>query len=180
MCSKITFGDIFQKIASMEEVVLVHEKEFEANPTKMNRERLQSVQAELIKVLALEEKHWQQKEGMTWFKEGDRNTKFFHVQVKGRRKRLQLSRIQNSQGVWIEEVEEIATEAIKFFEEQFTETVVPSSFHIIDHVPNLIDMDQNSNLIRQPTKDEVKATVFGLNGDSAGGPDGFTGKFYHS
>ncbi|XP_019248506.1 PREDICTED: uncharacterized protein LOC109227764 [Nicotiana attenuata] len=47
--SKSTFGDIFQKIASLEEVVLVHEAEFEANPTKLNRQRLQKVQAELIK-----------------------------------------------------------------------------------------------------------------------------------
>ncbi|XP_070021012.1 uncharacterized protein [Nicotiana sylvestris] len=107
--SKDTFGDIFQKIASMEEVVMVHEAEFEANPTGMNRERLQKVQAELIKCLALEEKYWQQKAGMTWLKEGDRNTKFFHA---------------------------------------------------------------------QPTKEEVKVVVLG--GDSVGGPDGMTGKFYHS
>ncbi|XP_075080159.1 uncharacterized protein LOC142165521 [Nicotiana tabacum] len=85
----------------MEEVVMVHEVEFEANPTGMNRERLQKVQAELIKCLALEEKYWQQKAGMTWFKEGDRKTKFFHAQ--------------------------------------------------------------------QPTKEEVKVAVLGLNGDSAGG-----------
>ncbi|XP_075100741.1 uncharacterized protein LOC107770100 [Nicotiana tabacum] len=106
--SKATFGDIFQKIASMEEVVMVHEAEFEANPTGMNRERLQKVQAELIKCIALVEKYWQQKAGMTWFKEGDRNTKFFHAQVRGRRKRFQLNRIQNSEETWIEEEQEIA------------------------------------------------------------------------
>ncbi|XP_019263812.1 PREDICTED: uncharacterized protein LOC109241529 [Nicotiana attenuata] len=38
--SRGTFGDIFQKIASLEEVVIVHEAEFEANPTKLNRQRL--------------------------------------------------------------------------------------------------------------------------------------------
>ncbi|XP_070029053.1 uncharacterized protein [Nicotiana sylvestris] len=38
--SKSTYGDIFQKIASLEEVVIVHEAEFEANPTKQNRQRL--------------------------------------------------------------------------------------------------------------------------------------------
>ncbi|XP_075108964.1 uncharacterized protein LOC142180789 [Nicotiana tabacum] len=138
----------------MEEVVLVHEAEFEANPTGMNRERLQKVQAELIKCLALEEKYWQQKAGMTWFKEGDKNTKLFHAQVR--------------------------EEAIKFYEEQFTEAATPSSFDIIEHVPNLINTDQNAELIKQPTKEEVIVAVLGLNGDSAGGPDGMTGKFYHS
>ncbi|XP_019242530.1 PREDICTED: uncharacterized protein LOC109222657, partial [Nicotiana attenuata] len=78
--SKATYGDIFQRIASLEEVVLVHERQFELNPTVMNRQRLQCVQAEMIKYLALEEDFWRQKSGMTWFKEGDRNTKFFHAQ----------------------------------------------------------------------------------------------------
>ncbi|XP_070018360.1 uncharacterized protein [Nicotiana sylvestris] len=135
----------------------------------MNRERLQKVQAEFIKCLALEEKYWQQKAGMTWFKEGDRNTKFFHAQVRGRRKRLQLNRIQNSGGTWIEEEQEIAEEAIKFYEEQFTEAVTPSSFDILEHVPNMINNEQNAELIKQPTKEEVKVAVLGLNGDSAGG-----------
>ncbi|XP_070012048.1 uncharacterized protein [Nicotiana sylvestris] len=145
----------------MEEVVMVHEAEFEANPTGMNRERLQ-------------------KASITWFKEGDRNTKFFHAQVRGRRKRLQLNRIQNSGGTWIEEEQEIAEEAIKFYEEQFTEAATPSSFDIVEHVPNLTNTEQNVELIKQPTKEEVKVAVLGLNGDSVGGPDGMTGKFYHS
>ncbi|XP_070017599.1 uncharacterized protein [Nicotiana sylvestris] len=68
---------------------------------------------------------------MTWFKEGYRNTKFFHAQVR-------------------------------------------------EHVPNLINTEQNAELIKQPIKEEVKVAVLGLNGDSAGGPDGMTGKFYHS
>ncbi|XP_075097852.1 uncharacterized protein LOC142175172 [Nicotiana tabacum] len=147
--SKATFGDIFQKIASMEEVVMVHEVEFEANPTGMNRERLHKVQAELIKCLALEEKYWQQKTGMTWFKEGDRNTKFFHAQI--------------------EEEQQIAEEAIKFYEEQFTEEATPSSFDIVEHVPNLINTEQNAELIKQPAKEEVKMAVLGLKGDSTGG-----------
>ncbi|XP_019257605.1 PREDICTED: uncharacterized protein LOC109235806 [Nicotiana attenuata] len=101
--SRATYGDIFQKIASLEEVVLVHEAEFERNPSYQNRERLQKVQAELIKYLALEEEFWKQKAGMTWFQDGDRNTKFFHAQLNGRRKRLQLKRIQDTAGNWLED-----------------------------------------------------------------------------
>ncbi|XP_070004804.1 uncharacterized protein [Nicotiana sylvestris] len=162
--SKATFGNIFQKISSMEEVVMVHEAEFEANPAGMNRERLQKVQAELIKCLALEEKFWQQKAGMTWFKEGDRNTNFFHAQVRGRRKRLQLNRIQDSGGTWIEEEKEIAEEAIRFCEEQFTKTASPSLFEIVDHVSNLMNNEQNAELIKQPTKEEVDLMVIVLEG----------------
>lgn len=53
--SKATYGDIFQKIVNLEEVVIVHEAQFEINPTQQNRQRLQQVEAELIRYLALEE-----------------------------------------------------------------------------------------------------------------------------
>lgn len=69
----------------------------------------------------------------------------------------------------------MAGEAVKFFKAQCSETVVPTTFGIIDHVPRLVDMEQNSDLIRQPTKYEVKQAIFGLNGESAGGPDGSRG-----
>ncbi|XP_070042736.1 uncharacterized protein [Nicotiana tomentosiformis] len=101
--SRVIFGDIFQKIDSLEEVVRVHEAQFELNPMRQNRKRLQKVQAELIKYLTLEEKFWKQKSGMTWFNDGDRNTNFIHAHA-----------------------------------------------------------------------------VYGLNSDSAGGPDGFNGSFFHS
>lgn len=91
---------------------------------------------------------------MAWFKDGDRNTKVFHAQVNGRRKRLQLKRIQNSQGTWIEEDTEMGVEAIKFFEDQFSETTVPTLFGIIYHVPRLVNIEQNTDLIRQPTKED--------------------------
>ncbi|XP_019242683.1 PREDICTED: uncharacterized protein LOC109222830, partial [Nicotiana attenuata] len=170
----------FRKLASLEEVVLVHERQFEAFPTQMNRERLHKVKAEMIKYLAVEEEFWKQKAGMLWFKDGDRNTKFFHAQVRGRRKKLQLRRIQNNMGIWIEEEEQIAEEAVSFYKDQFTESVVPSTFHIIDHVPTLVEEEQNARLTELPTKEEVRKAVYGLNGDSAGGPDGFTGAFYHT
>ncbi|XP_019251026.1 PREDICTED: uncharacterized protein LOC109229940 [Nicotiana attenuata] len=133
--SRSTFGDIFQKIASLEEVVLVHERQFEAYPTQQNRERLQKVQAKMIRFLAIEEEFWKQKSGIAWFKDGDRNNKFFHAQVKGRRKRLQLNRIKDNMGNWIEEDEHIAEEAVRFYQYQLTQTVIPSDFRIIDHVP---------------------------------------------
>lgn len=51
--------------------------------------------AELRKYRKLEEDYWKQKAGMTWFKEGNKNTKFFHDHVKGRRKRLMIHNIED-------------------------------------------------------------------------------------
>lgn len=100
--------------------------------------------------------------------------KFFHAQVNDRRKKLQLKGIQDINRDWIEDHEEMAAEAVNFFQAQFHEDKIPTSFEIIDHVPKMVTSEQNLELLKQPTFDEVKRAVFGLNCDSAGGPDGFT------
>ncbi|XP_060200373.1 uncharacterized protein LOC132628624 [Lycium barbarum] len=80
-----------------------------------NRIVFQLAQAEMKKYLHYKEDFWRQKAGYTWLSEGDRSTRFFHNLVNGRRKRLQVNRIQISDGEWIEDKEQLAAEAVKFF-----------------------------------------------------------------
>ncbi|XP_060195138.1 uncharacterized protein LOC132624361 [Lycium barbarum] len=178
--SKETFGDIFKQVATLEEIVKVHETAFEENPSQENRARLQSVQADLIRFYAIEKKFWKKKSGMQWFKDGDRNTKFFHAHVNGKRKKLHIKRIQDQHGVWVEQEPEIIQEAIRFYEDQFTEEQVPNNFELLDNIPKLITAEQNERINQLPEEEEVKKAVFGLNSDSAGGPGGFTGKFFQA
>ncbi|XP_060190564.1 uncharacterized protein LOC132619785 [Lycium barbarum] len=178
--SRDTYGDIFKKIATLEEVVQVHEQEFEQNPTGLNRERLQRVQTDLIRFYAIEEKFWRQKAGMQWFQDGDRSTKLFHAHVNGKRRKLQLQRIQDHTGTWLDTEEEIAQEAIRFFSDQFKEENIPTDFSMLDKIPKMVTAEQNQQLYEMPDEAKVKRAVFGLNGDSAGGPDGFIGRFFQA
>ncbi|XP_060212295.1 uncharacterized protein LOC132639929 [Lycium barbarum] len=62
-----------ESYASLEKVVQVHEREFEQNPTRLNRQRLQRVQADLIRFYAIEEKFWKKKAG-TWLESEEETT----------------------------------------------------------------------------------------------------------
>ncbi|XP_070046792.1 uncharacterized protein [Nicotiana tomentosiformis] len=62
--SKETFGDIFKQIVTLEDVIKVHEIEFELNPTPQNRAKLHKVEADLTRYLHLAEESWRQKAGM--------------------------------------------------------------------------------------------------------------------
>ncbi|XP_055814140.1 uncharacterized protein LOC129883523 [Solanum dulcamara] len=126
--SKAIFGNIFQEIKALEEIIKVKETQFQNIPTPTNRQELHKVQAELNKYLHLEEEFWKQKAGMQWFQDGDRNTKTFHAHVQDRRKRMQIRRIQGEDGNWIEEEGEIIVEAIKFYTAQFTKEEDPKRF----------------------------------------------------
>ncbi|XP_060182343.1 uncharacterized protein LOC132612009 [Lycium barbarum] len=145
---------------------------------KVNRGILQKAQAEHKKYLDYEEEFWCQKANLDWFSEGNRNTRFFHNLFKGRRKKLQIKRIQNVDEVWLEEELMMANEAVEFYQKQFTQEEVSSSDDMLSFIPQLINQERNSVLCRMPTLEEVKKVVFNLNGDSASGPDGFSEIFY--
>ncbi|XP_059292598.1 uncharacterized protein LOC132046072 [Lycium ferocissimum] len=129
--SRATYGDIFKQLIIREEIVRIKENLFEECPSSGNGSVLQQSQAELKQYLHYEEEYWRQKP------------------VKGRRKRLQIQRIQDLDGNWLDNEEEMANEA-----------------------------ESNEMLCKVPSNEEVKAAVFNLSGSSASGPDGFSGLFY--
>ncbi|XP_075101822.1 uncharacterized protein LOC142177250 [Nicotiana tabacum] len=100
--------------------------------------------------------------------------------VKGKRKKLQVSRILDNNCNWFEDQGDMAKEAIEFFKAQFTEDKVPTDFDIIKHIPNVITEELNAKLWAEPTMEEVKNVVFGINRESPSGPNRFTGQFYHT
>lgn len=69
--SKEFFGNIFQEIATLEEVIKVREKQFENFPGGINSELLFKAQAELNVQLKKEEEFWKQKAGLELFRDGE-------------------------------------------------------------------------------------------------------------
>lgn len=68
--SKEHFGNIFQEIATLEEIIKVREKHFEEYPSGTNREILFKAQADLNIQLKREKDYWKKKEGFQLFKYG--------------------------------------------------------------------------------------------------------------
>ncbi|KAG5620134.1 hypothetical protein H5410_005352 [Solanum commersonii] len=163
---------------TQEDVIKAKEAQLEINPTTENRIGLKKAKADLERYINIEEEYWKQKDGMRWFQNGDRNTKFFHAYVQGRRRKLHISAIQTMQGDLISSTENIG--AVNVFREQFTKKNEPTDYAMLENIPNIISNEQNEEMERLPTEDEVKNVVFALNGDSASGPDGYSGQFFQS
>nr|XP_016462131.1 PREDICTED: uncharacterized protein LOC107785362 [Nicotiana tabacum] len=119
-----------------------------------------------------------QKAGINWFAEGDRNTRFFHNYANGKRRKLNLKRIQGTDGYWLERQELMANAALEFFSNQFTQTWNTTNDEMLNNVPTMVTLEYNLELCKYPTIDEVKDAIFALSRDSASRPDGFTGLFY--
>ncbi|XP_075095163.1 uncharacterized protein LOC142173465 [Nicotiana tabacum] len=67
-----------------------------------------------------------------------------------------------------------------FYKKQFTNEGDAFEFSLLNNVPSMVTMDQNLELRRFPTIEEVRTTIFELSGESASGPDGLTGLFYQT
>ncbi|KAH1038066.1 hypothetical protein J1N35_039809 [Gossypium stocksii] len=61
----------------------------------------------LGKLLDKDEKYWAQRSGVTWLKEGDRNTRFFHVRATNRKKKNNIARLKDVNGHWRENTTDI-------------------------------------------------------------------------
>ncbi|XP_028767839.1 uncharacterized protein LOC114725488 [Neltuma alba] len=138
------------------------------------------LQSDLEQLLKVEEIKWFQKARTEWITRGDRNTKYYHLRTKLRRRRNKIMTLKDDQNRWIEDEVEVKALVLNYFknlyicEEQsscvlFTRT----SFPLIDR-STLFDMS------RAPSVEEVKSALFSMGPYKAPGVDGFSPIFYQS
>ncbi|KAK4274665.1 hypothetical protein QN277_017856 [Acacia crassicarpa] len=142
--------------------------------------KIMEVKGELDRVLEREEQYWWQRSRNNWLGAGDRNTRFFHISTIKRRQQNRISCIRNDEGNWLYEKEDISDNIATFFQELFTTSGNNSMDTVLGFIEPSISSEMNSSLLAPVSADEIKAAAFSLGGSKAPGPDGFSGKFYHS
>jgi hypothetical protein len=108
-------------------------------------------------------------------KEGDANTKFFHLRVNGRRRKNYIQRIKHNNG-WI--TDHVAKEHV--VHNHFNAVMGRGNARSVDFNWEAIHFD-NPNLASMGdpfTEDEVRNAINQMPSDKAPGPDGFTGVFF--
>ncbi|XP_015165284.1 uncharacterized protein [Solanum tuberosum] len=119
------------------------------HPLESNRSSLKKAEAELKKYWHIEEEYWKQKSGMRWFKDGDRNNKFFHNFVKARRERLRIHDMQKTQdGDTITSTKEIGAATVAYFEEQFREDSCNEDYGLLQECWDILKEDV-TNMVRE-------------------------------
>lgn len=115
---------------------------------------------------------------MHWLKEGDRNTKFFHSSTLKKRASSTIRELEDNQGNMIRDAAGLSSIIVSYYSSLFSSFGCQIHEDILQTIPTLVSEADNNMLLKLPTKDEVKAAVFGLSPGSAPGPDGFTGIFF--
>lgn len=95
-------------------MIKVKQAQFKILPSANNRLKLHRAEAELKKWLKIEKDYWKEKAGLRWFAEGDKNFRFFHSYVNGRRKKLHITKINDRQGNTIHNNQQKRDETVDF------------------------------------------------------------------
>ena len=136
-----------------------------------------ALKKELSKAYKEEEKHWQQKSRIQWLKEGDKNTKFFHASVQGKRRRNSLHKLQKEDGTWTESEEELSTEIAGYYRILLDSNEGGDLNEVLHGIPHTITDELNRNLLKPVLEEEIKSVIFSMNPEKAPGIDGMSPLF---
>uniref|UniRef100_A0A2N9F3J3 RNase H type-1 domain-containing protein n=1 Tax=Fagus sylvatica TaxID=28930 RepID=A0A2N9F3J3_FAGSY len=149
------------------------------DPTRENLENEAALCLELDEWLEKEEVKWKQKSRELWLKEEDRNTKFFHLTTLVRRRRRNfIVEIRDDDGNRLCNMEEIRAYFTRKFVGvyQSAQPRVPANLDVL--IQPCISTEENDEITRIPSEDEIKKIIFDMNPLKTPGPDGMPGFFY--
>ncbi|XP_026436604.1 uncharacterized protein LOC113334602 [Papaver somniferum] len=94
--------------------------------------------------------------------------------------RNKIDTIQDSEGNWISDYEELKTCFTEHFTKMSTKETPTINSEIINLIPTTITNTDNTNLNRPPDSSEIKVILFSMAKDKAPGPDGFPPNFFQA
>lgn len=174
--SRYQIGDIKLQLAIASEVILQLEVAQESRILSVGEQNLlTNLKSKFLGLAVLNKLKIRQRSRMTWLKEGDVNSKFFHIKANSRKRKKFMNTLHTPTCIVISaKVKE--EELYRFFRERLGTNFQRTS-SLNWHMLNLPSLDL-SELEEDVSEEELKATIFALPPEKAPGPDGFIGAFF--
>ncbi|XP_027171528.1 uncharacterized protein LOC113771107 [Coffea eugenioides] len=166
---------ITKKIRNCRIKLLKWRNTFQAN----SRSRITDLKKDLKRVWdSVSENRKESKARISWLREGDKNTKYFHTYVKGRRVNNRIRNLQRENGSWTENEEEVVTEMSEFFKELFNSGGRSDMSEILEGISHSITQEMNDKLTKAVEKEEIHDALFSMHPEKAPGQDGMSPLFF--
>ena len=138
-----------------------------------------SINIELFKMYEEEENYWYQRAHGRWLLEGDLNTSYFHKIANGRKRKNTVLCLKNGEDM-VEGTKDLLDLATNYYKDLFG----PAPGNLFEISPGLwspeerLNEEDNNNLSREFTCEEVKNALFSMDINKAPGPDNIPIEFY--
>lgn len=152
--------------------------ESEISKQRPDRSLMLRTKHELAEAYNEEELFWQQKCREQWLEAGDKNTKYFHNCVKGRKIQNRILMLNDDNGQEMYSEGSKGEVAVEYFHELFRSSNPHDLESLFEGFKAKVTEPMNRILTRPVSDEEIKRVAFGIKGSSAPGEDGFTEIFY--
>ncbi|KAL5580291.1 hypothetical protein UlMin_012733 [Ulmus minor] len=143
-------------------------------------EEANKVQKQLVSLFHKEEQYWKQRSRVSWLRDGDKNTNFFHRKASNRRFKNEILGICDENGCWQTEVGLVKSVFKDYFDAIFSSSNPSLELikKVTDSIPCRVSEEENRYLLRPFVVDDVKAALFDMNPTKASGFDGLLALFF--
>ena len=135
---------------------------------------------QIVQLDSMEEEYWRQRSRIRWTLEGDSCTAFFHAIANGRRRKCMIPRLVSENGD-ISDQQELVEHVYRFYQGLMGAQGEDRAFslhHDIWSADKRISEEENKDLERSFTMEELDSVLEDMNPDSAPGPDGLPVMFF--
>nr|GEU49763.1 hypothetical protein [Tanacetum cinerariifolium] len=159
-------GNLHANVVRLHEELDKVQTDLDGDPSNLSiREKEAAMVVAFNEALIVEEKFLKQKAKITWLKEGDSNTAYFHKAVKSRVSRSTIDVVTDANGAVFQN-NDVAKAFINHYEVFLGQPGNTSEFHTDNLFPTRLNENEALNM------------MFSMGGDKSPGPDGFTAAFF--
>jgi hypothetical protein len=153
--SQDKFGAVSSKLDRLRKKLV----ELQEESTEDNEE-VNKVRNRMDKLLYHEEMMWLQRSCITWLKEGDRNTKFFHHRATGHAKKNRIKCLKKQDGQITKDTAQMQNMTTNFFKDLYKAGVGVQPTHITSLLQPMISQEMNGGLCKEFTDEEISSAMF--------------------
>jgi len=130
------------------------------------------------RLLLFNKRFWGNHARQRWLVDGDRNSHYFHQSAKIHKQRSVIIRIKDDAGVWLDQLPMIQSKFINDFLARFSSGRTGHAVNLRNIVQPGVTAQDNIELTRPVTDNEIYQALFDMDPHKAPGPDGFDASFY--
>ncbi|KAJ9561549.1 hypothetical protein OSB04_006709 [Centaurea solstitialis] len=174
-----TYGDLSLRVRKAKHELDVIQLACDLDPCNLAlRDDLIALRLAYTQARGDEEMAAMQRAKVRWLRDGDSNTRFFHMVLKEKRHSHHVHSIRNMAGSYVydQDVPIAFMEHLKSIigtKDLSLDTLVPEGL-----ISNTLSVEEANHMVRPFTDLDIKEAMFGIGNEKAPGPDGFSAKFF--